>query len=330
MGILGASEVAWRRTLPALRDNPSTTIVAIASRELPKAERFAAEFGGAAVQGYQALLDRDDIDAVYIPVPNALHYQWARAALEREKHVLAEKPLTTCAADTAELTDQAARRGLVLRENFAFLHHGLHRQVNDLVRSGRIGCLRHIEVSFCFPPLAATDVRYRRELGGGALLDAGVYPVRLAQYFLGDDLTVAGAVLREDPASGVDVAGCAVLTAAGGQTAAVTFGFEHSYGSSYLLWGSRGRLSVDRAFTPPPELRPVVRITEQDRVEELTFPAEHQFASSVAAFAAAVQRARATGADADLKSWAASMLRTAELADQIAAVALRVPTAVHA
>jgi len=329
VGIVGASEIAWRRTLPALRDNPHTVIVAIASRDRQKAERFTAEFGGAAVQGYQALLDRDDVDAVYLPVPNALHHRWARAALEHGKHVLAEKPLTTSAADTADLIDQAARRGLVLRENFAFLHHGLHRQVAALLRSGRIGSLRHVDAAFCFPPLPPADVRYQRDLGGGALLDVGVYPVRLAQYFLGDELTVAGAVLREDPASGVDAAGCAVLAAAGGQTAALTFGFEHSYGSSYQLWGSRGRLFVDRAFTPPPDRCPVVRITEQGGTEELSFPAEDQFASSVGAFADAVRRARAAGTDAGLADWAAPMLRTAELADRIGVVAQRVQTAAH-
>jgi dTDP-3,4-didehydro-2,6-dideoxy-alpha-D-glucose 3-reductase len=326
VGVLGASAVAWRRMLPALRRDPGITVVAIASRDRDKAERFAAEFGCAAMHGYQALVDSADVEAIYIPLPNALHRPWAGAALERDKHVLAEKPLTTSAADTADLIKLAASRGLVLRENFTFVHHGLHERVADLVRSGRIGHLRHVDAAFCFPPLPPADVRYRRDLGGGALLDAGVYPVRLAQYHLGNELTVAGAVLREDPATGVDLAGSAVLASAAGQTATLTFGFEHSYGSRYLLWGSKARLSVDRAFTPPPAHSPLVRIDEQDHAEEIALPAEDQFAKSAAAFAAAVRQARSAGTDPGLDDWAATALRTAELVDRISESARRTGT----
>ncbi|MBP2329152.1 NDP-hexose-3-ketoreductase [Kibdelosporangium banguiense] len=323
IGVLGASSIARRRMLPVLRDDKTIELVAVASRDRQKAERFAAEFGGAAVHHYQALLERDDIDAVYLPVPNALHYRWAREAIILGRHVLAEKPLTTCAADTADLAKLAASKGVVLRENIAFLHHGLHKQVANMVRDGRIGALTHVDASFCFPPLPADDVRYRPELGGGALLDVGVYVVRLAQYFLGEELTVAGAALRQDPSTGVDVGGSAVLCSATGQTATLTFGFEHSYRSHYMLWGSTSRLSVDRAFTPPPTHAPVVRIDEQDHTEETTFPAEHQFAASAAAFAAAVRHARRTGSDPDHGQWAAASVRTAELLDGIAAIAHR-------
>ncbi|MFD7028396.1 Gfo/Idh/MocA family protein [Streptomyces sp. NPDC059917] len=324
VGVLGASSIAARRTLPALRETPDTTITAIASRERAKAESFASLFDCEAVHGYARLLERDDIDAVYVSVPNSLHAEWAGAALEAGKHVLAEKPLTTCAADTAALTRLAGERGLVLRENLAFLHHGFHGSVADLVAKGRIGRLRHVDASFCFPPLPPQDVRYRPELGGGALLDVGIYPVRLAQYFLGDDLTVAGAVLREDPASGVDVSGSAVLASATGQIATLSFGFLHTYGSRYVLWGSDARLSVDRAFTPPPSAAPLLRIEGQNHAEEIGLPAEHQFAHSVAAFAAAVRRTVAAGTDRDHDSWAATTVRTAELLDAIAKSAIRV------
>ncbi|MEU7649340.1 Gfo/Idh/MocA family protein [Streptomyces huasconensis] len=327
VGVLGASSIAARRTLPALREVPDTAVTAIASREPEKARRFAADFDCEAVHGYAQLLDRDDIDAVYVSVPNALHFSWTRAALEAGKHVLAEKPLTTEAADTAALARLAHERGLVLRENIAFVHHGLHRRVAALVAEGRLGELRHIEAAFCFPPLPAHDVRYRPELGGGALLDAGIYPVRLAQYFLGDDLSVAGAVLHDDPASGVDVAGGAVLAASTGQFATVNFGFVHTYGARYTLWGSAARLSVDRAFTPAPTAAPVVRIEEQDHTEEIVLPAEHQFAGSVAAFAAAVRRAAATGTDPDHEGWAATTVRTAELLDAVRKSAVRVTAA---
>ncbi|WP_158840059.1 Gfo/Idh/MocA family protein [Saccharothrix deserti] len=327
VGVLGASSISWRRMLPAMRDNPGTTVVAVASRDKAKAERFAAEFGCAAVDGYAALLAMPDIEAVYLPLPNSLHFEWARAALESGKHVLSEKPLTTSAKDTAELARLADSRGLVLRENIAFVHHGQHRRVAELVDAGRIGALRHLVSSYCFPPLPPTDVRYRPELGGGALLDVGVYGVRAAQFFAGDDLTVVGAVLRHDPETGVDVSGSVLLRSGSGVMATANFGFEHNYGSRYVLWGSKATLSVDRAFMPAPSAAPVLRIEEQDHAEEITLPAEHQFSNSAGAFAAAVRTAQHVGHDPDHREWAGTAVRTGELIETIAETADRVTIA---
>jgi NDP-hexose-3-ketoreductase len=319
VGVLGASGVSRRRMLPALRDDPGTAIAAIASRDPAKAGRFAAEFGGEAVHGYQALLSRDDVDAVYISVPNALHHRWTAAALAAGKHVLCEKPLTTRAEDTRELLAAAAERQLVLRDNFAFVHHGQHRAVRELIGGGRLGEVRHVSAAFCFPPLPAGDVRYRPDLGGGALLDTGVYGIRLAQLLLGDDLAVAGAALRVDPATGVDVSGSALLTSPGGVMVHAMFGFVHNYGAFYQVWGSAARLTVDRPFTPPAGTAPVLRIDEQNHAEELVLPAEEQYGNGVAAFAAAICAGWADGH----ATYAATAERTAEIVDRVALVAVR-------
>lgn len=323
-GVIGCSAFGARTMLPAIRDTPGVLLTAVASRDRAKAAAFAERFHCDPVTGYENLLLRQDVDAVYIALPNALHHEAAVAALECGKHVLAEKPLATTVRDTVELTRLAAARGLVLRENFGFLHHGQHRRVRSLVREGRIGRLRHFSSSFCFPPLPGDDIRYRPELGGGALLDVGVYPVRAMQYFLGDDLTVAGAVLRRDPASGVDVSGSFVACSADGVIATGDFGFEHGFGSRYRLWGSTGQLTVERAFTPPPWYAPVLRMVSQDLVEELTLPAEHQLSAGVSAFAAAVGAARAHGHDPHHREWAATAVRTAELVARIGEAAHRI------
>jgi len=323
-GVIGCSAFGARTMLPTLRDHPAVALRAVASRDRAKAAAYAERFGCEPVAGYENLLSRDDVDAVYIALPNALHYETARAALESGKHVLAEKPLTTSAGETAELVRLAAARGLVLRENFGFLHHGQHRRVRSMVDEGRIGRLRHLSSSFCFPPLPEDDIRYRPELGGGALLDLGVYPVRAMQFFLGDELTVTGAVLRCDPVSGVDLSGSFVAYSADGVIATGDFGFEHGFGSRYRLWGSTGQLTVERAFTPPPWYTPTLRIVSQDHVEELTLPAEHQFNACVSAFVAAVDAVRTHGHDPHHREWSATAVRTAELIDHIARIAHRI------
>jgi hypothetical protein len=122
----------------------------------------------------------------------------------------------------------------------------------------------------------------------------------------------------------VDVSGSIVVSSADGVIATGNFGFEHSFGSNYQLWGSAGQLTVERAFTPPAWYVPTLRIVSQDRVEELSLPAEHQFSASAGAFAAAVDAARSHGKDPDHENWAATAIRTAELVEQIGEVATRI------
>jgi predicted dehydrogenase len=285
IGVLGCAEIARRRALPAFVARPGVRLVAVASRDGVKAASFAAEFDCAAVTGYQALLDRDDVDAIYLPLPPALHVPWTRKALQAGKHVLAEKPLATDAADATELVELAAARGLVLMENFAFLHHPQLALVRRLIADGEIGELRGITAEFGFPPVEPTSIRCQPELGGGALLDAGVYPIRTARLFLGVDIDVLGASLRMDPASGVDVGGAALLVDADGVTGQLAFGFDRAYRCTYTLWGSKGRLIADRAFSAPPGFQPPVRLERQAGTKELAAPASAQFETITARFA---------------------------------------------
>jgi dTDP-3,4-didehydro-2,6-dideoxy-alpha-D-glucose 3-reductase len=314
-GVLGCSSIAWRRTVPALLSCPQTELRAVASRDPAKAQRFAAEFGCVSTT-YDQLLQRDDIDAVYVPLPPSLHLQWGLDVLRAGKHLLLEKPASTTAEGARELVRAADKHGLVLRENFTFQHHSQHRAVQNLLVAGRLGTLRSLSAAFCFPPLPENDIRYVGELGGGALLDAGVYPIRIAQLLLGEDLQVLGSTLRVDPVRGVDLGGHALLLSADGVPADVTFGFEHAYGSRYSVWGSAGRLTLDRAFAPPPTWAPTLRIEEQGRAEELSLPPDHQFERSVGSFATAVL-AGETAREPDEARRCAQTVRTMELVDEI-------------
>ncbi|MCX5527368.1 Gfo/Idh/MocA family oxidoreductase [Streptomyces bobili] len=309
IGVLGCADIAVRRILPAIVEHPSVRLVALASRDRARAERLAARFGCAAVTGYKALLDREDINAVYVPLPPGMHHEWVTEALAAGKHVLVEKPLSTTYAQSVELVAMAGRLGLALTENFMFLHHSQHEAVRAM--AGEIGELRVFTSSFGVPPPDPSSFRHDARLGGGALLDVGVYPLRAAQLHLAGELDVLGACLRVDEATGVDVAGSALLSTATGVTAQLDFGFQHAYRSVYALWGSRGRLSVPRAFTPPREHRPVVRIEQQDRLTEVTLPADHQVGNALDAFASAVH------SETVRASLGEALLRQALLVEQV-------------
>ncbi|MEV0074162.1 MULTISPECIES: Gfo/Idh/MocA family protein [unclassified Amycolatopsis] len=319
LGVLGCSGIAWRRTLPAVAEEPRLALVAVASRDAARAAEFAARFGGEPVQGYQRLLDRSDVDAVYVPLPAALHAHWVLRALDAGKHVLVEKPFATSRAEVAAILDLASARGLRVMENFMFLYHGQHESVRRLVADGEIGELHTFSSAFGIPSLPDSDVRYRKDLGGGALLDVGVYPLRAAQLFLGPELVPVASILHVDPVREIDVRGHVLLRSPSGRSAELTFGFGLSYRCTYSLWGSAGRIVVDRAYTPPATWQPVHRIERQDEVRELTRPAEDHFAAALRAFAAVVLDGVAPPFGPE------DLLRQAALVDRVRAVATEVP-----
>jgi NDP-hexose-3-ketoreductase len=288
VGVLGCADIAWRRVLPALAADPDVRLVANASRDPAKADRFTDRFGGEPVHGYAELLARSDIDAVYVPLPIALHAEWIERALRAGKHVLAEKPLSTDRARTAELVELARSSGLVLFENFMFLHHSQHAAVRRLLDDGAIGRPLEFFSWFCIPPKPPEDIRNDAALGGGALTEVGVYPLRAALHFFGPELDVVGAVVRRDR-GGVVLGGSALLSTPEGTGIHLVFGMQHAYRSAYAFSGDRGRLSLESAFTPPDAHRPTVHVRRQDHAEEFVLPADAQFANAVGSFVKTVR-----------------------------------------
>ncbi|MGW4055366.1 Gfo/Idh/MocA family protein [Streptomyces sp. NPDC004779] len=294
LGVIGCASIARRRMLPAFAASPLVDLVAVASRDAAKAAASAREYGCRAVHGYAALLEDEEIEAVYVPLPAALHGEWTEAALRAGKHVLAEKPLTTRRERTAGLLRLARERGLALMENVMFLHHSQHASVRALLADGAIGELRSFRAEFTIPRQPAGDIRYRSELAGGALWDTGVYPVRAALHFLPSPPEVVGAALAGGPRDEVDTSGAAVLRTPDGVVAQLAFGLDHGYRNTYELCGSEGRIVVDRAFTLPAGRRPAIRLERGSEAREIDLPADCQVTNTVTAFATAVRAGAAS------------------------------------
>ncbi|MCX3062135.1 Gfo/Idh/MocA family protein [Streptomyces beihaiensis] len=296
IGVMGCADIARRRMLPAMSAADDIEVVAVASRTGPTAREVAGVYGCRSVAGYDALLALAEVDAVYIPLPLALHARWAERALRAGRHVLVEKPLTADPRETRRLLDLASSRGLVLMENVMFVHHRQHDAVRRLVRRGAIGELRSFHAEFAVPRLPDQDIRYQPELGGGALWDIGLYPLRAATHFLGDDLEVVGAALGASPGRRVDTSGAVLLRRRDGVTAQLSFGLEHAYASRYQLCGSTGRIQVDRAFTPPSDHVPVIRVDRGTGSREVPLVPDDQVRNSLSAFTAAVRTGKADDA----------------------------------
>lgn len=284
IGVLGTADIAFRRFLPALSKCPELTYAGVASRMAEKAARFVKTYGGQVYESYDALLSDETIDAVYVPLPPALHYKWGRKVLESGKHLLMEKPFTTSVQETKELLALAKEKRLAVHENYMFLYHSQLQKVKDLIKDNTLGELRMIRASFGFPKRSGNDFRYQKELGGGALLDCGGYPVRLALELLGESARVTQASLTRPAAYEVDLFGSAVLENNEGLCAQVSFGMDNSYKCELEVWGSEGCLFTDRIFTAPTGLFPSLHIKKESGEEILTLSEDDSFLNSIKRF----------------------------------------------
>lgn len=286
IGVMGASGFARQTMVPALLRSGAGQLVAVSSRSAATAAEWAATSGCAGVEGYAALLARDDLDAIYVPLPTGLHAEWCAKALEAGKHLLVEKSFATRLAEVESLVELARARHLLIMENFHFPLHAQWAHLAAFMDNGEIGKVHLIRSTFGFPPFPPDNIRWKAGLGGGALLDAGAYVTKVSRLLLGAGVEVAGACLQMDPESGVDRYGEAMLRNSQGQVAQVAFGFDYFYQCRLELLGTMGKMSSDRVFTAKPGFRPVMQIETAAGVREEILPADDAYANLWRGFAA--------------------------------------------
>jgi dTDP-3,4-didehydro-2,6-dideoxy-alpha-D-glucose 3-reductase len=263
IGVLGCANIAQRSVIPSiLKMSEYFTLVGIASRSKGKVSELASQFHTEPYYGYETLLNNAELDAVYIPLPNSLHAEWIDQALSRNIHVLVEKTMACEFEDVVRLNEKASQKGLVLMENFQFRFHEQLSVIKSLVDEGKIGEIRCLRSSFGFPPFKnSNDIRYKKSLGGGALLDVGAYPIKISQIFLGQDIGVTSANLWFDEEKNVDIWGGGYLKQKNGPLfAEIAFGFDNYYQCNLELWGSGGSIVTNRIFTAPPDFSPEIII----------------------------------------------------------------------
>jgi len=282
-GIIGCGGIARKAFLPAIETCDCAQAVAVASLRMEDAEQCALQFGCEAVEDYEAVLSRDDIDAVYIATPNGLHAELAVAAAQAGRHVLCEKPLAVDVDQTRRIVEVCGENGVALLEGFAYQFHPQHAGLRAMVEDGHIGEPVLLQAWFGFPPLDAGNFRYCPELGGGALLDAGSYTVHVARRFFGREPLHVHACLDKGNKQ-VEIYGAALLDFGQGQTAQLSFGFNHSYRNSYGIWGTEGLITLTRAFSIPPTFAPTLVLERQSCREERTLAPFDQFAGEIESF----------------------------------------------
>ena len=280
VGILGCANIAERFVIPAFLElNNLYSLEAIASRDKEKSKKLTNNFGGTPLGSYNELISNDNIHLVYIPLPNSLHAKWIEAALNSGKHVLVEKTMTCSLEETIHLNQLAKEKKLILIENFQFRFHSQLEIIKNIINSGELGELRNITSCFGFPPFSDKEnIRYSKELGGGALLDAGAYPLKLTQEILGQDVYIDSASLNTLKCSSVDIWGGAQLKSRSkGVISQISFGFDNHYQCKLEVWCSEGIITAQRIFTSPPNQRAVITVKTNEGSKEISTDKDNHF-----------------------------------------------------
>jgi xylose dehydrogenase (NAD/NADP) len=284
-GILGCARIG-DTVVPAIQACPGHRVVAVASRSQHRAAEAAARWRAPRwYDSYGRLLDDPEVDAIYLPLPNALHAEWTLKAVRTGKHVLCEKPLALSAAEVDQVSAEAERAGVLVMEAFAYRHHELTDRVVELVREGAVGRPRIVRGTFTFLLTREKDVRLQPDLGGGSLWDIGCYPVSYARAVLGEEPAEAHGRRTTGP-TGVDVDFSGQLTFPSGAVLELDCGFLKPYRTRMEIAGSRGAITVERPFRPG--LREEVAIAVDGGIKKLTILGSDPYVAQVEAFGDAI------------------------------------------
>jgi predicted dehydrogenase len=296
-GVLGYARIARESLIPAIRRSANSEFGAIASRDETKLSECRGRFGEVrCYRAYGELLDDPGIDAVYIPLPNALHREWTVRAAERGKHVLCEKPLGISAAECRTMVEACRANGVILMEAFMYRYTDRVRRVLEVLRSGALGEVRFVGSTFRFLLSNPASIKLRPELGGGALYDVGCYPVNLAG-LVADSVAGAqpGEVRPESVAAGfvreggVDVSFSGVLKYPSGLIASLNAGFNAHRRVCSEIIGTQGVLEVPDTFF---DNAGALTLTTGDAKTEIPVAESDRYRAEVEDFADAVRNGR--------------------------------------
>ena len=249
-GILGCAAIAKVRTIPGLLQADNANLYAVASRGSKKAEEFQRLFSAEkAYDSYEALLADGNVDVVYIPLPNSLHFEWVVKAAKAKKHILCEKPLALNAQEAERMYEACEAEGVLLMEAFAYRHAPLIQKVKELIDEGAVGKVKYIESHLTDVLTDMGNIRMNRELGGGAFYDMACYNISAISYLLGGREPVRVRAFAEtDEKYGVDVGNTALLLYEDGVQAA-SYSSLNSYARGYYaVVGEKGRIEVPCNF----------------------------------------------------------------------------------
>ena len=272
-GVISTAKIGTERVIPAMQAAAGTQVLAICSRAGDRAATVAGEMGIPRHYGsYEEMLADPDVQVVYNPLPNGMHHDWVIKAAEAGKHSLCEKPMADSVRQAIAMTRASAANGVLLMEAFMWRFGNRVQRVRALVRAGAIGEPRLVRASFSFPlPRDGANVRFQKELTGGALEDAGCYAVSATRFLMDAEPVSVDARLRFDPEFEVSTSGVVSLMYPQERLALIDFSFEQVRRQILEVVGTEGWIQVE-GFILPATADATVRIVRGETEELETFP----------------------------------------------------------
>lgn len=254
-GILSTAGIAQKELIPALQRATNANVAALAtSSDLDKATSVAETFNIEKVYGsYEELLADPDIDAVYIPLPNHLHKKWVIEAARKGKHILCEKPAALNTEEVLEMKRVCEEENVLFMEGFMYYFHPQHHRVREIIESGEIGDVKYMQAGFSFyldDERRKESIKMARETGGGSIYDVGCYAIHAIRNILGVEPETVHAHAFNEPNSGVDTDVVAYMTLPNSVRASFDVSFNYARRAEYVVFGTKGRIIVPRAFRP--------------------------------------------------------------------------------
>jgi predicted dehydrogenase len=281
-GVLGAANIALKKVVPAMQRGTWTEVIAIASRDITKAERAAKALGIAKAYGsYEELLADPAVEAVYNPLPNHLHVPWSTNAAEAGKHVLCEKPLSLTLAEARGLLAVRDRTNVRIQEAFMVRTAPQWLRAREIARSGLIGELHAAMGFFSYFNRDPENVRNIADWGGGGLMDIGCYPITTSRFMFAEEPRRVAALVERDPDFKTDRLTSAILEFPSGQSVFTCSTQLVPYQRMHFM-GTKGRIEIEIPFNAPPD-RPCRLFVDDGSdlfggsVETIEIPASDQY-----------------------------------------------------
>ena len=271
-GVLSSAKIGLEKVIPAMQKGEYCEITAIASQNLERGKAAATQLGIPQAYGsYEELLADDNIDAIYIPLPNHLHVPWTKKALEAGKHVLCEKPIGLNTAEAEDLLACAKKHSqLKVMEAFMYRHHPQWLKAQQLVSEGKIGNLLNIHSFFSYYNADPANIRNMAEIGGGGLMDIGCYCISLARFIFNSEPQRVLGKMEYDPEFKTDRL-CSGLLDFGDQSSTFTCSTQLTSYQRVNIFGTEGRIEIEIPFNAPPDQPCRIWHQQDEKLEEITF-----------------------------------------------------------
>lgn len=288
-GILSTANIALESVIPAMLNSEYCSVISIASRDINKAKKIAKKFQiPKYCSSYQELLDDKEIEAVYIPLPNHLHVEWAIKALKAGKHVLLEKPVALSSEEAKILQVEAKKHPtLKIMEAFMYRFHPQWIRVKEMVDAGEIGQLKTIQSSFSFFDDNPESIVNQKEYGGGSLMDIGCYPISISRFLFGEEPKNVSATIEYHPEFKVDILATSILEFEKG-TSTFFSSIQMIDNQQVQIFGTEGKITFEIPFNPPADQEVKIWLEKENVKKEIEFSLCDQYTLQADMFSLAI------------------------------------------